>query len=76
MPIEEAERVAARQAEWLRERESEEQSDCVADRRDAGLSQTPPPNASTVGFWKITLAVFVGNLLTAIVAGFIYALAK
>lgn len=29
---------------------------------------------SAIGFWKIAIAVFVGNLLTAVVVGIFYAI--
>jgi hypothetical protein len=38
--------------------------------------QTSERPAPGIGFWKIALAVMVGNLLTGIVAGVVYALIR
>lgn len=54
-------------------------------RREQRAEQSPSPIAAsvTIGpprqpltFWKVALAVFVGNLLTGIVAALLYAVSR
>jgi hypothetical protein len=44
-------------------------NDVEEDRTEEAAKTTP-----TIGFWKIALAVFVGNILTGLLAAFLYSL--
>jgi hypothetical protein len=59
------------QREWLEERE--------ADERHLRLfasvgAEAEPKAAAPLTFWKIAFAVLVGNLMTALIAGVLYAM--
>ena len=66
--------LAARQAEYLREC-ADEEARSSSDGWRSNYKKADPV-ASSLGFWKVALAVFVGNILTAIVAGLVYGLVK